>query len=526
MKRYFKKVLSMLIAFAIIIGMKVTPLVQADAATGDITYHFKLPAGWSASTTFYHSWSSLDLTGGTTIQAWGANKTTLVDEGDGWASIKITNGVNETGFSLVNWNVDTASATNELKMFNSGIKYANVTDAYCNITSTEGDGTGLWYKEKSMTNEINALIPTNDFYVTGSKELTGINWGDGFGDGNYGLKMTSTATTGVFETKAHNVAAGSYEFKIVQDPEHFSWNLAIGSTSGNFGFTLTESKDVTIRLNLNEEGDDRIEIFTANPQVLAEDVIAAINDIGTVTLDSKEKIEAAESLYAAASEEEQKKVTNYETLTEARKAYDALSATKKTGYDVVIHFKNSENWDPVCAFQFYKDFGYTCEWPKGDIIKPDTKNAGWYTMGFNTEVKDGVCIMFHNIKKLTQSIELELNDGKGEFWITLTQGDKDELGQVILVPVATKTAPEGWIPSEVQETEPINIGIDPIEDPKPIETTTESKKEDNKTTQATIADTAKSTPVKTGDTAPIALTTLFAISATMVVVAKKKKKVS
>lgn len=62
----------------------------------------------------------------------------------------------------------------------------------------------------------------------------------------------------------------------------------------------------------------------AEDAAAAEPVIAQINAIGKVTLESKRQIEAAEAAYAALTESQQALVTNYETLTAARAAYDAL----------------------------------------------------------------------------------------------------------------------------------------------------------------------------------------------------------
>lgn len=55
-----------------------------------------------------------------------------------------------------------------------------------------------------------------------------------------------------------------------------------------------------------------------------EATIKAINEIGEVTLDSKAKIEKAESLYNALSDELKAKVTNATTLTAARATYNDL----------------------------------------------------------------------------------------------------------------------------------------------------------------------------------------------------------
>lgn len=53
-------------------------------------------------------------------------------------------------------------------------------------------------------------------------------------------------------------------------------------------------------------------------------VIAAIDNLGEITLASKAKIEAAEALYGALTEDEQAQVENYQTLLDARATYEAL----------------------------------------------------------------------------------------------------------------------------------------------------------------------------------------------------------
>lgn len=60
----------------------------------------------------------------------------------------------------------------------------------------------------------------------------------------------------------------------------------------------------------------------------ADNVIKAIDAIGTVTLDSESKIAAAEALYGALSDDQKALVTNYAALTAARETYNALKADK------------------------------------------------------------------------------------------------------------------------------------------------------------------------------------------------------
>ena len=78
-----------------------------------------------------------------------------------------------------------------------------------------------------------------------------------------------------------------------------------------------------------EEGKALLERIKADNklaanQAVADSVIALIDSIGTVTLDSKTAIEAARTAYDALTAEQKALVTNYETLTNAETALKAL----------------------------------------------------------------------------------------------------------------------------------------------------------------------------------------------------------
>ena len=70
---------------------------------------------------------------------------------------------------------------------------------------------------------------------------------------------------------------------------------------------------------------------TADDKAAAEAVIAKIKSIGTVTQNSKAKIEAAEKAYAALTADQKKLVTNYQTLKNARTAYNKLVSVPANG---------------------------------------------------------------------------------------------------------------------------------------------------------------------------------------------------
>lgn len=67
-------------------------------------------------------------------------------------------------------------------------------------------------------------------------------------------------------------------------------------------------------------------VGAAEDAAAAQPVIDLIHAIGTVTLSSGARIEAAEDAYALLTESQQALVTNYQTLLDARAAYDALVA--------------------------------------------------------------------------------------------------------------------------------------------------------------------------------------------------------
>ena len=72
----------------------------------------------------------------------------------------------------------------------------------------------------------------------------------------------------------------------------------------------------------------RVPSFTMPPEF---NVSVAISNLGTITLESKEAIEAAEAAYAALTDDQKAKVTNYQVLIDARATYDALVASQNPG---------------------------------------------------------------------------------------------------------------------------------------------------------------------------------------------------
>lgn len=78
-----------------------------------------------------------------------------------------------------------------------------------------------------------------------------------------------------------------------------------------------------------EKVDNRSDLFAARVEYDSLVTEAAIDEIGTVTLERKDAIVHAEQLYDELSQDAKNKVDNHKTLTAARKEYDRLDAAVK-----------------------------------------------------------------------------------------------------------------------------------------------------------------------------------------------------
>ena len=108
--------------------------------------------------------------------------------------------------------------------------------------------------------------------------------------------------------------------------ENGVWSFTVTAEDGSTTATYT----VTVTIGKNPD------------QVKADEVIGLIDNIGTVTLDSKAKIDAAREAYSKLTEAQKKLVSNYQTLEKAEADYAKLVADKadQDAADAVIDLIN------------------------------------------------------------------------------------------------------------------------------------------------------------------------------------------
>ena len=108
--------------------------------------------------------------------------------------------------------------------------------------------------------------------------------------------------------------------------ENGVWSFTVTAEDGSTTATYT----VTVTIGKNPD------------QVKADEVIGLIDNIGTVTLDSKAKIDAAREAYSKLTEAQKKLVSNYQVLEKAEADYAKLVADKadQDAADAVIDLIN------------------------------------------------------------------------------------------------------------------------------------------------------------------------------------------
>ena len=246
MKKMIKKIAAAFMAFALVAaGMLAANKAEVKAAT-NVKLYFN-----TADPTNYGTnvWGGAVATGGPIVPTWtdkAPGQTSLVvdTEKAGWAYITIDDTSKVSGLQIVKDNSALVNSEDNNNLWNAQIAAQNLTEAYFDVN------TGKWYKEAALTNEILPPVLDEIFFVTGDEALTGSNWGATPATG----KMTETETD-VHTKTFTNVAAGTYGFKVLQDPEDFGWdnvvwNDAYPGTDGNMGITVAELSDVTFKVTV------------------------------------------------------------------------------------------------------------------------------------------------------------------------------------------------------------------------------------------------------------------------------------
>lgn len=279
---------SFLLAIAMVLTLLPIGAVQAKAEEAAVKLYFELPDGTTVADWGVNVWSNAKVTEGNfaqTIDPWGSNKlpTLLSDSAnDKWGYVTISGTIE--GLQFVK-----ADKT-EYKCWNAQIAKEGYKEAYF------APSVGKWYTSAEKITVIKAAEIKNTFTLAGDSGLTGnSNW-----DANdtRNVLEQDKSDENKFSITFHNVAKGTYSYKILQDPENCSWDKPWGYGSGSGGnrsVTIEAPSDVTFTIDLTDTTDAK------NVEVSQKKLKKLVVDNGNISKGKTKELKTSAKYYDGTS---------------------------------------------------------------------------------------------------------------------------------------------------------------------------------------------------------------------------------
>ena len=253
----------------------------------------------------------------------------------------------------------------------SMLENASFTYASKDVNSEAAAKTAVEEQIKSLLQNTDVSFDVTMTGFTAAQDGTAENESGTNGSFNFTVKLTkgeaetsaedSVSLTGTITAAEYvkSTNAGVSELTVAGETATISGNsftvtVPYGTTitAESFKITLADSKASVTTLPHEENGvwsftvtaeDGTAVTYTvavtvgkSPDQIKADEVIDLINGIGTVTKDSKDKIDAARKAYDGLDKAQKDLVTNYPMLTEAEKAYaDLVKADQDKAQEVI-----------------------------------------------------------------------------------------------------------------------------------------------------------------------------------------------
>lgn len=242
-----KRMLGFLLALAMLVTMVQLPGAQRVSAAelDSVRLYFELPDGTAATDWCVNVWSNATVTEADRENSfrpstWGIGDTLPVllsdPELSGWGYVTISGSVDglqfvkQDGTEYKNWNAQIANG------------------GYAKAFFAPSDGK--WYADAAKTTEIKEAEVRDIYILAGDSALAGSSW-----DPKDTSNTLTENTEGEFSITYKNVQAGTYQYKILQDPENKGWDAPWGS-SDNRSVTVAAPSDVTFTIRLDDKNHD------------------------------------------------------------------------------------------------------------------------------------------------------------------------------------------------------------------------------------------------------------------------------
>lgn len=246
---------SFLLAIAMVLTLLPIGAVQAKAEEAAVKLYFELPNGTSVNDWCVNAWgNSVTISGDEEHKfrpsTWGA-----VDEEHPEFPALFQADDEKWGYVTISGTIDGLQFVNkegkEYRCWNAQIANEGHKETYFDPSVEK------WYTSAEKTTEIKAAEIKNTFTLAGDSGLTGnSNW-----DANdtRNVLEQDKSDENKFSITFHNVAKGTYSYKILQDPENCGWDKPWGNGSGSGGnrsVTIEAPSDVTFTIDLTDTSNN------------------------------------------------------------------------------------------------------------------------------------------------------------------------------------------------------------------------------------------------------------------------------
>lgn len=277
---------SFLLAIAMVLTLLPIGAVQAKAEEAAVKLYFELPDGTTVTDWGVNVWNSAYVTEGDKEHAfrpktWGDGvkfPTLLADqENEKWGYVTISGTIDGLQF------VDQKGT--EYKCWNSEIAKGGYKAAYYVPTENK------WYTGADKSTEIKKATVRDIYVISGDTALTGFDWG--FHDEN-----SLTKDGNKYSITFANVSAGTYSYKILQDPENCGWDKPWGYGSGSGGnrsVTIEAPSDVTFTIDLTDTTDAK------NVEVSQKKLKKLVVDNGNISKGKTKELKTSAKYYDGTS---------------------------------------------------------------------------------------------------------------------------------------------------------------------------------------------------------------------------------
>jgi len=240
---------SFLLAIAMVLTLLPIGAVQAKAEEAAVKLYFELPDGTTVTDWGVNVWTDAKVSNGDTEHAfrpstWGTTgdkyPTLLADQtNNGWGYVEISGTID--GLQFVN------KEGKEYKCWNAQIANEGHEEAYFDPSVEK------WYTSAEKSKEIQKATVRDIYVISGETALTGFEWG-------IHNENSLTKDGNKYSITFTNVSAGTYSYKILQDPETCGWDKPWGygtGRDGNRSVTIEAPSDVTFTIDLTDTSEGK-----------------------------------------------------------------------------------------------------------------------------------------------------------------------------------------------------------------------------------------------------------------------------